>query len=156
MEGFEHADEFRKQHEASNCREHPKYREYDRHRWWRFVEMMLLLVRSSEFAEECHIDLAEHVEGGDSRAQPNHRPDDRMAVNKGLPQDLVLGHESGEWRNAADGERCGEEGDEGDRHVLSQAAHLAHVLLATHRMNDRARSEKQARFEKRVRHQMEN
>ena len=57
-------------------------------------------------------------------------------------------------------------GRAGDGHVLPEAAHVAHVLPIfvavravirhVHRMNHRARAQKEQRLEERVRHQMED
>ena len=41
---------------------------------------------------------------------------------------------------------------ERDRHLLPQAAHLAHVLLAAERVNHATGSEEEQRLEERVRH----
>src|SRR5208283_4426566 len=79
-----------------------------------------------------------------------------MPVREGLPDNLILGEESGERENAAEREGRGHEGPEGYRHFVAQAAHLAHVLLAAHRMNHRAGAEEQASLEERMRHQMED
>ncbi len=79
-----------------------------------------------------------------------------MALRKGLPDDFVLRHEARERRNAGDRERRDQESHEGDRHLVPQPAHLAHVLLAAHRMDDRARAEEEAGLEERMRHQVED
>jgi hypothetical protein len=45
---------------------------------------------------------------------------------------------------------------EGDRIVLAQPAHVAHVLLVVHRVDDRAGAEEQQRLEEGVREQVED
>src|SRR5215469_14084150 len=120
------------------------------------MQMMFLLVGAAEFAEEGHVHLTRHVEDGASGAKQEKRPHDKMPVRERLPYDLVLRKESGERENAAKRKRRCDKGPERDRHLMSQAAHLAHVLLAAHRMNHRAAAEEQARLEERMRHEVED
>src|ERR1700726_2588198 len=96
---------------------------------------MFLLVRAAELAEESHVHLARHVEDGESSAEQEKRPNDEMSVRECLPYDLVFGKETGEREDAAQCEGRSHEGPKGDRHLVAQAAHLPHVLLAAHRMN---------------------
>src|SRR5215469_6292091 len=79
-----------------------------------------------------------------------------MPMLEGAPDYLVFRHKPGEWWNPANCQSRGDKGPERDRQFLTQATHLAHVLLSTHRVDDRPRSKKQACLEKRVGHQMEN
>ncbi|KAG0751772.1 hypothetical protein G6F24_014042 [Rhizopus arrhizus] len=62
------------------------------------------------------------------------------------------------WISAASmmGQGTDPHGDEGDRHVLAQAAHLAHVLLVVHRDDDRAGTQEQQGLEERMGHQVEH
>src|SRR5258708_3881442 len=102
---------------------------------------MLLLMRAAELSEESHIHLARHVEAGEPSAEEQERPDEEVSVRERLPDDLALGKKSGERENPAQREGRSHEGPEGYRHFVTQAAHLAHVLLATHRVNHRATPE---------------
>ena len=61
-----------------------------------------------------------------------------------------------EWREACVCQRTDEYRDVGDRQVFAQPTHFAHVLLVVHRHDHRARAEEQHRFEKRMRHEMED
>ena len=81
-------------------------------------------------------------------------------------QNLVLGEEAGEGRDAGDGERRGPHQRPRDGHVLLQAAHVAHVLRVlvvarvvirrVHGVDHGARAEEQQRLEERVRHQVKD
>src|SRR5580704_919615 len=75
---------------------------------------------------------------------------------KRAEQDGVLAKESGERRNAGDGQRGDEHGPVGVFDFFAQTAHLAHVLLAAHGVNDAASSKEEKRFEEGVSHQMED
>jgi hypothetical protein len=64
----------------------------------------------------------------------------------GSQQDLVLGPEPGQRRDAGQGDGADDERPERDRHVFLQAAHLAHVV-GVHGVDDRAGAEEQQGFE---------
>src|SRR5581483_3309566 len=70
-----------------------------------------------------------------------------MFGGPGLPEDFVFGEESGEWRNTRYGECCDEHGPVGDRDAAMEIAHVAHVLLTAHGVNDRASAEEEQGFE---------
>ena len=71
-------------------------------------------------------------------------------------EDLVLAPEAGERRHAGDRQPADDERDRGDRHELAQHAHLAHVLLVVHPVDDRAGPEEQQRLEEGVRDHVED
>ena len=73
-----------------------------------------------------------------------------------LPENLVLGKETGKDRYAADRQPTSEHRRKCDRHVFLQAAHSTHVLLVVHSVNDRAGTEEEQCLEKRVRHDVED
>src|SRR5215469_18942240 len=112
--------------------------------------MMLLLVATAELAKKRHVYLAEHVKDGERRAQQEKAPNYRVTVSEGLPDDLVLGHETREGRHPGERQGRDQEGDECDWHLVAQATYFAHVLLAAHRVDDRAGAEKQTGLEERV------
>ena len=64
--------------------------------------------------------------------------------------DGVLGEPAGETGEADDREVAEAEGDEGERHVLAQAAVAAHVDLVVHAMHDRTGAEEQPGLEETV------
>ena len=104
--------------------------------------------------EERHRHQAEHVERRHQRRHDRHAPDD-LVVEERLVEDLVLAEEPRERRDARDRQRPDQHRHEGDRQVLLQAAHVPHVLLAGHRVDDRAGAEEEQGLEERVRHQVE-
>jgi hypothetical protein len=85
---------------------------------------------------------------------------DRALV--GLRQNFVFREEAGEGRHARDGDARGEVRPVGERHVLAQPAHVAHVLRGVgvvharvHRVNDAAGAEEEAGLEEGVREDVE-
>jgi hypothetical protein len=72
----------------------------------------------------------------------------------GVEQDLVLGPERREQRRAGQRQAADQVGGVGGRHVLLQAAHLAHVVGADG-VDDRAGAEEQQTLERRVGEQVE-
>jgi len=101
---------------------------------------------------------AGHVEGG----HPGHespdgpQPGSTVRACPGVPEDLVLGEEPGQTGDAGDRVGAHQERPEGDRHVLTQVAHLPHVELAMQRVHHRAGGHEQQRLEERVRHEVEH
>src|SRR5207247_2461003 len=87
-----------------------------------------------------HEDLAEHVECRQTSTEQADGPQEWAPVRTRirLPEDLVLREESGGGWDASDGNGRDQEGPKRERHGVFQTAHLAHVLLAAHRMNDAA------------------
>ena len=71
-------------------------------------------------------------------------------------QNRVLAEKSGQRRNARNRDRRDHERPRRDRNLAPQRAHLAHVLLAGHRVDHAARTEEEQRLEERVGHQVEN
>ncbi len=91
-------------------------------------------------AEEGQEECAEDVEGGHAggeNAYPIHPG--RVFVGRG--QDRVLTVIARKRGHAGNGDAGAEQGPEGDRCVLSQAAHFAQVLFAGHGVDHAAGSE---------------
>src|SRR5438105_6111610 len=105
----------------------------------------LFMMRTTEVAEECQKPQAEHVE----RRQPGgEQPDDPESpaatrTRERPPEDLILAEEAAEAGSACNCERREGHSPEGPRNFLSQAAHTAHVLFTTERVNDGARGQEQ-------------
>ncbi len=124
----------------------------------RLVDVVLDLVAPAEAAAEGHVVEPEHVESGHGRGHEADGPDPAAVAPdlEGRPQDLVLGEEPGQGRDARDGDAADEHGPVGPRHLGLEPAHLAHVLLARHAVDDRAGAEEQQRLEEGVGHQVED
>src|SRR5579863_5911598 len=69
---------------------------------------------------------------------------------------LVLAPEARQGRNATDSEGGYKKCPEGDFEPVAQATHLAHILLAAQRVNDRARAQEEQGFEIGVRYQVQH
>ena len=120
---------------------------------------MLDLGRHPRAAEEREPQQAEHVERRQQRGGGHRRVEQRRAAavaREGEPEDLVLGEEAGERRNAGDGRGGDGERRERDGNPPREPAHLADVLLAAQRVDHAARAEEQAGLEERVRVQVED
>ena len=83
--------------------------------------------------QEGHGHQTGHVERGEEGRDHAHGVEDivdrdALASSEGRGQDLVLGEEAGERRNAGDGQGGDQHQPEGDRHVLLETTHVAHVL----------------------------
>ena len=111
-----------------------------------------------ELTEEGEVPQPEHVEGGEQRGHQADEPQDRSRSRrkKGLVENCVLAEETGEGRDAGDGEDPGAHGPEGDGHCFTQAPHGAHILLPAHGMDDRAGSQKEQALEEGMRDQVED
>src|SRR5450759_2169348 len=102
--------------------------------------------RAAIAAEEGHEHGAGDIEG--SHAGGDHAdPVDGGRVLIGGEQDGVLTEEAGERGDAGDGDPGADHGPEGDRNLLAQAAHVAHVLLAGEGVDYAARAEEEQRLE---------
>src|SRR5271163_4953537 len=118
--------------------------------------MMLLLLRAAKLAKERHIHLTKHIKSSESSAGQKQRPDHRMTACKGAPDNTVFRHEAGEGRYAGNCECRGKECPIGNRQLVAQAAHPAHILFTSHRVDNRTCAEKETGLEKRVSHQVED
>ena len=88
---------------------------------------------------------------GTMRAAGIGRLDDRVLRDEAGEADIRMRNADARQRQRADRHH-----PEGEGNVLPQAAHVAHVLLVMHRMDDRARAEEQQRLEEGVREQVED
>ena len=162
-------------HISGHHRSHRKHHQRNRHRPGRFARtvpgMMSVVVGivmtsivvpvgisvlpgwSPILTVKGHIDQAKHVErrhpGGDG---PDH-PQDWVA-HEGEREDLVLAEESGEQRNAGNGQCANEHRQVGDRHIFPETTHPGHVLLMVHGMNDRPAAQEEQRLEEGMGHQV--
>ena len=127
-----------------------------------FVHFSFEALIDAAFTPEGHRNAADHVESshpcGEDGDQPEQlRGSDRVeeALLETGKQDLVLGEETGQWGDSCDGQCPDQEGEVGERQLVPQSSHLAHVLLVMHGMDDRTGSEEQQGLEKRMGDQVE-
>src|SRR6202140_2121544 len=113
---------------------------------------------SAIITKECQEPEAEHIKGSNECSGHADRPVHPTSIwtRVCLPQNLVFRKKSGQRRKAGNRESSNRHGQERPRHVIPQAAHLAHVLFARHTMDDRTSDEKKQALEESMRHQMEN
>ena len=101
----------------------------------------------------------ERVDAGQERAQ---QPCDQQDPAVGAParqrggKDRVLRPETGERRDADQGQRADHEHQPRPRHEPAETAHPADVLLAGEVVDDQPRGEEEQRLEERVREQVEH
>src|ERR1700686_2070264 len=115
----------------------------------RIVTMSIWRHGPAILAAKCHVHQTEHIKGcnesGNDANQPIH-----PACVEGLPENLVLGPEASERRNARNRKRGNPHGRERPWHVNPQPAHLLHVLLAANAMNYRTSRKEQQPLKERV------
>jgi len=116
----------------------------------RLVDVVLGVVAAPELPEEGHEEEPPHVGRGEKGGKQGDPEEDGVPGGERLEEDLVLAEEAGEGRDAGDGERADEERPEGPGDLLPEPAHLPHVLLARHRVDDRARAEEEEGLEEGV------
>ena len=86
----------------------------DRHHQWVFMEMTGFLGRATVLAVEGHEQQPEHVETGQAGGAEAQQPEHRVPTLPGLPEDLVLGEETGQRRKPGNGDGADQEGPVGD------------------------------------------
>ena len=118
--------------------------------------MQVMGVGGAAFAMEREIEGAEAVTDGHEGRRERERIEKEMARAVGLPEDFILGEESGEGGHARDGKAGDKIGDPDDRKFFAEAAHEEKVLLAVKGMNHRARAEEQASLEESVGEKVEH
>src|SRR5690349_8100420 len=118
---------------------------------------MLCRAAAAIAAEEYAHHQAEHIERRQSRRDEADSPQGikgktsfsrrRCGMNQQRTQYLVLAPETRQGRNATDSQRGYKKCPESDLEAVTQAAHPAHILLATQRMNDRASAQEEQGLE---------
>ena len=108
-----------------------------------------LIAAAPELLEACK-DLIRYLSG---RNTEDWEPIDGR---KGFPKNFILGEKTRHQRKAGYCKSCNKKCPESYWQIFSQSAHIAHVLLARHGVNNRAGTKKEQRFEKGVSHQMKN
>src|SRR6202007_199392 len=114
----------------------------------RLVDVNFFLVVARPPAERQE-DQPEHIERSEQRGEES-KSVQRMPTalpSESLKQNRVLAEESGERRNARDGQRCREHCVVRPANLLAEAAHLGHFLLAAHGVNHGTGSKEEQRLE---------
>ena len=123
------------------------------------MNVMDIVMRVTRPTGEGQNKQTEHVERCHSRDDQPNRPQN-LSVIAGCatpPQRIMsLLKNPAKPGNPGDREGPDEESSEGPGHFLSKSAHFRDVLNAAHSVNHASGAEEQQRFEKRVRHQMED
>ena len=108
---------------------------------------------------ESQIHQAEHVKRSHQRRRVADIPKETVGTTLArpcLPENCVLREKSGERKNSGNRQRGDEHGAMGDGNAMAQVAHVAHVLLAAHGVDHRTCAQKEQRFEKRMREDVED
>ena len=149
------ADEERIEDDAGEGRPEGQRNQRHPHHFRGFMDVMQRLVIGARRPMEGHEQQAPSVKTRAARrqgAEPEAEMADGGARAPGGLEDHVLGIEARESEDARDpdaaqGQAAGPHQDVGDGDHAPQPAHLAHVLLARHGMDDAAGAEEQQRFE---------
>jgi hypothetical protein len=116
----------------------------------------LYLGAGPALAVEREEDEPEHVERRHEGGDDADDPDEIVAAAEGATQDLVLREEASQREHAGVGKGTDHHRPVGHFQLPTQAAHLAHVLLAAHGVDHRARAEEQQALEEAVGEQVED
>ncbi len=112
------------------------------------------------FAPESHGHQTGHVKRRAGRRDRADDPDQpanwNVSGRRRVPENFIFRPETAKRNDAADRQPAGEESHVRVGHVLLESAHTPHVLLVMHAVNHAARAEEHQRFEKRVRHHVED
>ena len=148
--------------EPEPTRKHRADREHDqRHQHHRraLVDMVHGVLVRARRAVEGEPDQPAGVERGQDRGELAHP--ERVVVElvvrrPGGLEDRILAEEAGEAREADQRQGADPHHRIGDLHLAPDAAHLAHVLLAGHGVDDRTRAQEQQRLEEGMRVEVED
>src|ERR1700693_5223946 len=117
--------------------------------------MVLVITRR---AEKRQPDQAEHVKGGEYGGGQYHRVENlaAMFVLKCAKEDGVFRKKSGEGEEAGDGNGAEEHAPRSDFNLGPESAHVPHVLLAAHSVNNAAGGKEEQCFEEGMGHQVKH
>src|SRR5205814_4300217 len=121
----------------------------------RFVDVLHNVLVGAAISNERKKEQPEHVEGSHSCGDEANNPQQEKAVES-LAENFIFAEKSGEGKNPRDGQRRDPKRSRGNRNLLPQAAHLANVLIAGHRVDHAARPKEQQRFEESMSHQVKD
>ena len=110
---------------------------------------------SAVCAKERHEPQAEHVKRSQECRDQSHQPVRPTRLIR-TPQNFIFTEKSGESWNTCNGQSACRHRPESPRDLLAQPAHLAHILLAAHRVDHRARTKEKQSLEECMRHQVKN
>ena len=154
------------QDDSAEDREDRQDRQRRHHQHARLVEfvvfpvgLFVVLARMFRLRQEDDADEPGGIERRDARGRQEHEPGHpegrKTRLLEDRDEDLILRDEAGHEREAGERQRARDEDRGQSGQLLPQPPHLADVLLAVERVDDRAGSEEEQRLEERVRHDVE-
>ena len=137
-------------------RQHNQRRQHHGRRFMNVIHGLLVRARRTvERHEQQTPRIKRRHERGGNPHPVSEGPKPCVIRIRGLQHD-VLGIIPGEGWNPRQRQRPDPHQDIGKRDQLADTAHIAHILLVRHRVNDRTRAEEQQRLEKRMRNQVKH
>ncbi len=87
----------------------------------------------ARFTQEGQGDLAHGVESRQEGCNRQGDKNQQVTIAKGFGKNFILGPKAcRQHRKTRQGKSADQEGPEGDRHLLAQAAHVEHILRVRH------------------------
>ena len=133
-----------------------KNHERHRHCLGCFMRMDMLIESFLPFKGKCN--QSEHVECCHRSAKDAEQPENprTLLTAECLPKNFILAKKSCKRWNPGNCNRADQKCPIGDRKVFFQSTHLLYILFIVHRMDHCTGTKKEERFEKCMRHQMED
>ena len=140
---------------SADERESGQRHQRDRHRAGRLMDVAGNLRVEPGFAEESKKNQPPDVQGRQASRHERHHPVDRGAGER-QPENFILAEKARKQRCPDDRQGGEQKRPVGDRYLVAQAPHFAHVLLSRHGVDHAARAQEQQGLEVGVRREVEN